>query len=127
MGVQKKIQANAALHEAATKAVTESPFVGKTASEEVLSLLKEIKEQNHVISRRITWMVVGNYVRLVVVILPLLVGIILAYVYLPAVFQEMLGEYQSLLGGGTQGAFSITDVLHQISPEQIEEASKLLK
>lgn len=101
-----------------------SNFVGQTHTEEILTILKEIKEQNSVLRRRMTWMVVGNYLRLLLVILPLIIGTILAYVYLPAFMQDTLGQYQELVGGS--GSFGITELLQQVSPEQLQEARSLL-
>jgi hypothetical protein len=127
MGAKKNIKAAVDVQEKAIDAVTKSQFVGKTNSEEILVLLQEIKEQNRIIKRRMMWMVVGNYLRLLLIVLPLIVGTVLAYVYLPSFLQNILGEYQQILGGGTQVPFSITDIFNQLSPEQIEEAAKLLK
>jgi len=53
-----------------------------------------IYEQNKKIKRRITFMVVGSYLRLALFFIPLILGII----YLPVLLGNVWGEYSSLLG-----------------------------
>jgi hypothetical protein len=123
---KKQVKKQMDKQEDAIDAVVQSNFVGKTHSQEILALLREIKEQNIVLKRRMTWMVVGNYLRLLLVILPLIIGTILAYVYLPSFMQDTLGQYEALFSGGVGSSFSVTDLLQQVSPEQIQEARNLL-
>jgi len=91
-----------------------------------------IYEQNRKIKRRLTMMVVGNYLRLFIIVAP----IVLAIIYLPPLIEKFLATYGGLLGnltGGGSGAPAIfggglplQDILSQIKPEQIQELLKLL-
>lgn len=54
-----------------------------------------IYEQNKRIQTRLTLMVVGNYLRLLLVLVPL----ILAFIYLPPIFSDVMSQYQSILSG----------------------------
>lgn len=91
-----------------------------------------IYEQNKKIKRRLTLMVFGNYLRLIIILTPIIFGII----YLPPLIQKLFENYggvfesvggkqglpldqmggmiQMLLGGNAEGA------LKQITPEQLE-------
>jgi len=53
-----------------------------------------VYEQNRRISRRLAMMVVGNYLRLLLIIVPIILGII----YLPPIFEEFFSQYQQLFG-----------------------------
>lgn len=108
--------------------------------ESVQSLLEKnlkwsqlIYEQNRKIKRRLTLMAVGNYLRLFMILAPL----ILAVIYLPPLIEKLLATYGGLLGnvtgGGGSGAPAIfggglplQDILSQIKPEQIQALLKSL-
>lgn len=50
------------------------------------------------LERRLNWMVIGNYVRLLFVIVPLLFVAIFAYNYLPQMLDNIMSQYQETLG-----------------------------
>lgn len=88
-----------------------------------------IYEQNQGIKRRLTWMVVGSYLRLLIVVVPL----ILAFIYLPPLLKDLFAQYSGLLGG-LQGASKggsalggdINSIINQVSPDQIQQIMKTL-
>lgn len=57
-------------------------------------------EQNKKIQKRLTLMVVGNYIRLAIIIIPIILGLI----YLPALIEPYMEEFQQLLDAS--GTFS---------------------
>jgi len=82
-----------------------------------------IYEQNRKIKRRLTMMVVGNYLRLFIIVAP----IVLAIIYLPPLIEKLLSTVggagaPAIFGGG----LPLQDILSQIKPEQIQELLKLL-
>lgn len=97
--------------------------------EEVAALLKKnlqwsniIYEQNKRIQRRLTWMVVGSYLRLLIVVIPLIV----AAVYLPPLLRDIMGSYQQVLGTSAGGSVDVSGIVSNLSPEQIAEALESL-
>lgn len=107
--------------------------------ESVQSLLEKnlkwsqlIYEQNQKIKRRLTLMAVGSYLRLALILAPL----ILAIIYLPPLIEKLSATYGGFLGnltGGGGGApaifgggLSLPEILSQIKPEQIQELLKSL-
>src|SRR3989338_3837517 len=85
-----------------------------------------IFEQNKKIKRRLGWIIFGGYVRLALILVPL----ILALIYLPPLVQDLLNQYESIFSGAGQGGSplggSFNDILSDISPEQIQQALKIL-
>ncbi|MBI4427136.1 MAG: hypothetical protein HY569_01465 [Candidatus Magasanikbacteria bacterium] len=85
-----------------------------------------IYEQNKGIKRRLTWMVVGGYLRLLIVVVPL----ILAFIYLPPILKDLFAQYSNLLGGfsgaAKGGQLDIGGILNQVSPDQIQQIMKTL-
>ena len=83
-----------------------------------------IYEQNKKIKRRLTLMVVGSYLRLALILIPL----ILAFLFLPPLLKDVMGQYSSLLGIGSGGAkeTQINNILSQVSGEQINEVLKMI-
>lgn len=85
-----------------------------------------IYEQNKGIKRRLTWMVVGGYLRLLIVVVPL----VLAAIYLPPLIKDMLGQYGDLMGGlqnvSKGGQPDVGSILNQVSPDQIQQFMKML-
>lgn len=64
-----------------------------TLSPEQFALLQEIYEQNKAIKKRLAWSVTANWARLIIILIP----IILAVIYVPAIIQGVVEEYQSIL------------------------------
>jgi len=75
---------------------TKQQSAGNTALRELIE--KNIKwsqviyNQNRKIQRRLTWMTVGNYLRLFIIVAPIILGII----FLPSMFEQFMEQY-----GGT--------------------------
>ncbi|MBT4120604.1 MAG: hypothetical protein HOA57_00745 [Candidatus Magasanikbacteria bacterium] len=79
-----------------------------------------IYEQNKKIKRRMTWMVIGNYLRLALIVVP----IILAVFYLPPLLKSLFGQYQSILGGVGSSSSQINELLGEASSSQLQEILK---
>ena len=62
--------------------------------ERSIKLSEEVYEQNKQINKRLRNMVWGSYLRLALIIIPIIIGII----YLPSYFSQIFGQYQDLLG-----------------------------
>ncbi len=66
-------------------------------------LIKNIKwseavyNQNKKIQSHLRWMSIAGFLRLFIILIPLIIGII----YLPPLLGEVFSQYQSLLGGGS--------------------------
>lgn len=60
-----------------------------------LLLSELIFEQNQRLQHRLTLMVIGNYVRLTIILTPIILGII----YLPPLVKDVWKDYGHLLGG----------------------------
>jgi hypothetical protein len=56
-------------------------------------LLETIKSQNEKLLKKLRWMAVANYVRLAIIIIPL----ILAFIYLPVIFEKFWEQYIEIL------------------------------
>lgn len=85
-------------------------------------------EQNKKIKRRLTLMAVGSYLRLALILVPLLI----AFIYLPPLFSQFWSQYSNLLGGaGASGIVGegtqINEILGQISGDQVGEVLNLLQ
>ena len=99
-----------------------------------IKLSEAIFEQNKKIKRRLNMMVLGNYLRIVLIIAPL----ILAYIYLAPLLGQVLSQYGSLLGG-TDGAapnlgsmlapgkLDINSILKNISTQDAVKIQEMLK
>ena len=85
-----------------------------------------IYEQNRGIKRRLTWMVIGSYLRLLMIVVPL----ILAFIYLPPLLKDLFAQYSGLLGGlqgaSKGGQLDVGSLLNQVSPDQIQQIMKTL-
>lgn len=64
--------------------------------EESIAWSKKVFEQNKVIKRRLGIMVFMSYAKLVLVLVPL----ILALIFLPPLIEDMMQQYNALVGGG---------------------------
>lgn len=82
-----------------------------------------IFEQNKKIKRRLTLMVVGNYFKLLLIIVPL----IIAFIYLPPLINQLLLQYNSILGGAGGGQLNLNSILGNISPQDTVKLQEMLK
>ncbi len=84
-----------------------------------------IYNQNRKIKHRLTLMVVGSYIRLALILAP----IILAIIYLPPILKNVLGQYQEMFQSSGVKIDNIGQLLEQFQPgalngisqEQIEQ------
>ena len=71
-------------------------------------------EQNKKIKRRLTLMSVASYLRLLIFVVPIILGII----YLPPLMADLFAQYGNILGGlgigGNTGAVNPVEILSQI-------------
>ena len=95
---------------------------------------KIIYDQNRVIKRRLLVMVLGSYLKLIIIIVPL----VLAIIYLPPLLEPYFNQVSGLLfggGGGNQvgqilnqvSGGGLEDVLSNVSTEQIRDVLKVLQ
>jgi len=82
-----------------------------------------IYEQNRKVKRRLTWMVVGSYLRLAIIVIP----IILAIIFLPPLFEQLWGQYSGILGGLGGSTNPINEIFSQISGDQIQEYLQMIQ
>lgn len=88
----------------------QSPFVGmesvspssaeshkelRALLEQSIALSTQVLSEQETIKRRLRLMVIGSYVRLFVILIPLILGII----YLPALLEKIIEEYNGLFRG----------------------------
>lgn len=66
----------------------------KTLIEKNIKWSQVIYHQNRKIQRRLSWMVFGSYLKLFLVLVPIILGLI----YLPPLVSDFLKQYGSLLG-----------------------------
>lgn len=95
----------------------------KTLLEKNLKMSEIIFEQNKKIKNRLTMMIVGNYVKLLLVIIPL----IIAFIYLPPLLAPVLSQYNELLGGGAGETVDFSSILKTLSPQEIIKVQEMLK
>lgn len=88
-----------------------------------------IYDQNKKIKKRLGWMVAGSYLKLILIIAP----IIIAMIYLPPLMEQFMAQYSQLLGaepgrGGIADIvgqmFQFNNILQNVSPEDIKEVIK---
>lgn len=81
-----------------------------------------VYEQNRKIMRRLNLMVLANYLRLALIVVP----IIFAIIYLPPLLQELWKNYSALIGSaGGQTAF-VSDLVEQIGGQPLSDIIKNL-
>ena len=93
----------------------------KSLLEKNIKLSEEIFAQNKKIKNRLTMMVVGNYVKLLFIIIPL----IIAFIFLPPLLNQVLSQYNELLGG--TGAMDFSDILKTLNPQEMIKIQEMLK
>ncbi len=87
----------------------DTPADLKSLVEKNIKWSQALYEQNQKILRRMTMMTVANYLRLVLFAVPL----IIALIYLPALFQQYVGAYQDLLNSNGQNSDGLQELLKQ--------------
>ena len=80
-----------------------------------IQLSEKLLEDNKKIKLRITMMTIGSYLRLVLFLAPIVIGII----YLPPIFKDIFEQYKSIINMGVNPA--------GIPSEQINNFLELLK
>ncbi len=88
--------------------------------EKSIKLSEDVYEQNKKINKRLRNMVWGSYLRLALILIPIIIGII----YLPAYFSQIIEQYKNVLGIDNLSAEQLTNIT---SPNQIQEIINLLK
>jgi hypothetical protein len=68
--------------------------------EYAIQLSEKLLEDNRKIKYRITMMTIGSYLRLLLFLAPIIIGII----YLPPIFKDILEQYKSILNIGVNPA-----------------------
>lgn len=91
-----KEEGSSETHPTVTSLMPLAPEAGPLRSlmEKNFVLAEKIYEQNRSINRRLTWMVIGNYLRLVLILAPLILGII----FLPPLIAQLWQQYTGLIG-----------------------------
>ena len=89
-----------------------------------------IYNQNKKIKHRMTMLVVGNYLRLLLIIVPIILGII----YLPALFGDMWQQYGSTLGLDGTRAIDVGSLIKaveqsgiNVDPAQVQDVLQHLQ
>lgn len=101
--------------------------------EKNIKLSEIILAQSTKIKRRITLLVVGDYLKLLVIIAPIVVAVI----YLPPIFKQVMSQYGELLGSPNTG-FDLKslftgsqvkpqDVISNMSPENLQKLRDVLE
>ena len=72
---------------------------------QVIAMNERIAAQNNRINRRITWMVVSGYVRLLLITLPF----VAAAFFLPPLIRQMVSQYQAVLGNDSSTPITASD------------------
>ncbi len=106
---------------ASVDARPQAPEDLKALVEKNIKWSQVVYEQNRKILRRMTLMTIANYLRLALIVIPL----IFALIYLPAFIDQYLGLYQEMLGGKNGGGTAnIQDIVSQFSGQDIEALLK---
>jgi hypothetical protein len=70
-----------------------------------------VYEQNKVIKRRLLFTVILGYVKIVLILIPIVIG----FIFLPPYFQEFFGQVTSILDGfGEFTSLPVNDLFKQI-------------
>ncbi len=93
----------------------------RTLIEKSLKLSEEVYDQNKKINKKLRNMVLGSYLRLALVIIPIIIGII----YLPPYFSQIFKQYQELLN--VDNILTVEQFTGSSSANQIKEIIELLK
>ena len=78
-----------------------------------------VYNQNKEIKARLTLMAVSSYIKILVIVVP----IVLAFIYLPSILEQAFSQYSTLLGGKN---ISADKILNNVSSSQMQELLKLI-
>lgn len=94
------------------------------STDQLLQSCQKMLEENLMLSRKIkrhiTMMAVASYIKLFLILLPVILG----FIFLPPIFKQVSGQYQELLGIGNS---SSQGGLKNVSPDVLSEFIKSLK
>jgi hypothetical protein len=65
---------------------------------DMAAILASLEAGQKRLERRLNWLVIGNYLRLILVLVPLLLVGIFAYNYLPQMLDNIMSQYQEAIG-----------------------------
>lgn len=83
-----------------------------------------IYEQNRKIQHRLTMMVVGSYLRLALILIPL----IIATIYLPPLFETFFDQYRELFSSSDGASATISpDMLRALGSTEVQEFLNRMK
>ncbi len=92
-----------------------------------IRLSKKIESQQQAINRKLKVMVLGGYARLLIVLIPIILGII----YIPSFISEVKDKVETfqMLPVGADGRVNISNIINSFSKEDLEslDVEKLLK
>ncbi len=89
--------------------------------DKLVEMVQEIYEQNKKIKKRLTWILIGNYVKFLIFLVPLVVGLI----FLPSLIKEVIPKYNALINSSSTNPFS--DILSNTTSKQLEEIIKTIR
>jgi len=131
---EKKEQTNDPVH-------SDMPVPPPTSTDDLKSLIEKnikwsqvIYTQNRRIGSRLTLMVIGSYIRLLLIVIP----IVFAVIYLPPLVKDVWNQYGNLFQGTGSpiSSINVNDVLKQlggsttnlnISPDQLQQVIKSIQ
>lgn len=86
-----------------------------------IALSEQIFEQNKKIEKRLRRIIWGSYIRLGIIIIPIIIGII----YLPPYFSQIIEQYKSILGISSDNPLG--QISNISSSGQLKDIINLLK
>lgn len=98
-----------------------SPSLDSSTVEKIdrlIALSEEVLADNRKIKRRLTLMAVGSYLRLLIILVPIVLGVI----YLPTLLENTFGEYSAIfqaLGTPAGGTAPIAELFGNLSDDQL--------
>lgn len=100
----------------------------KSLLEKNLKWSQIIYEQNRKINRKLMWMAVGNWLKILIIVVPIVLGVI----YLPSFIKNLTSKYGAYLPGKTNvtgGGNSVNDVLKllPLDQSQLDKIKAMLK
>jgi len=107
--------------EAKPKSKAEKTEKKEVSHDKLVEMVEEIYEQNKKIKLRLTLILVGNYVKFLILFIPLILGLL----FLLPLIKETIPKYNALINSGSPNPFS--DILSNTSPEQLEEIIKTFR